>query len=568
MEGGAAKARGFSCVKRTTISGNHASRDFLHKLNELRWSKTLVDVILTGEDGDQEIVAHKLLLSGCSPYFNTMFSSQWKESNEGIERVHVVGVAVDTLRILVDFMYHGELEVSEESAAEIMVAADLLLMGKIKDAICQFMQKIISAANCVFLAKLGDTYSCTELQQSAKRFMQRNFEDVCRTEDFHELEVEDVEELISSDSIYVQSEETVVEAILLWCNNEKRKEKLEQLFKHVKLMNLSSESFEDLVKKNVLSVTQCQQHSLELSSKPDLVVSGSRARGLNKFIVAMAFDSSNVEYLDLDRPDEGWNILTQCPGMRYGLSGAGLSSLGDTLLVTGGVGRGGILKALSRFLTFNVRTNVWSEGPPMIDARKCHASSVIDGKLYVMGGSDQQMSVLTAECLDLNLPEDQWAWLPVTPLPSWHNGSFAPVINSCIYLPVAYGSDTDKSYSPGRDLWLAWEGQINQRESRDRPGVGVLGENIYVLGGASTRLLLNMVEKWDGENWIQVAGLNTPREGPGCVGYGGKLYAIGGRGSEGTVEVYNPEEDTWEILDMKVGYPEQEYSAVILDRVV
>ena len=51
------------------------------------------------------------------------------------------------------------------------------------------------------------------------------------------------------------------------------------------------------------------------------------------------------------RIDEGWNILTECPNMRYGLSGAGLVSLGDTLLVTGGVGRAGILKAINRFIS-------------------------------------------------------------------------------------------------------------------------------------------------------------------------------------------------------------------------
>ena len=32
---------------------------------------------------------------------------------------------------------------------------------------------------------------------------------------------------------------------------------------------------------------------------------------------------------------------------------------------------------------------------------------MLEGKLYVVGGSDQQMSVLSAECLDLTLPEDQ-----------------------------------------------------------------------------------------------------------------------------------------------------------------
>ena len=40
-------------VKKTTISANHASREFLHKLNELRWNKTLVDIVLTG-DSDSE----------------------------------------------------------------------------------------------------------------------------------------------------------------------------------------------------------------------------------------------------------------------------------------------------------------------------------------------------------------------------------------------------------------------------------------------------------------------------------------------------------------------------------
>ena len=40
-------------------------------------------------------------------------------------------------------------------------------------------------------------------------------------------------------------------------------------------------------------------------------------------------------------------------------------------------------------------------------SRKCHGAAVLEGKLYVVGGSDQQMSVLSAECLDLTLPEDQ-----------------------------------------------------------------------------------------------------------------------------------------------------------------
>ena len=32
------------------------------------------------------------------------------------------------------------------------------------------------------------------------------------------------------------------------------------------------------------------------------------------------------------------------------------------------------------------------------------------------------------------------------------------MLGSTLYLPVAYGSDTDKRYQPARDVWEAWEG--------------------------------------------------------------------------------------------------------------
>ena len=51
--------------------------------------------------------------------------------------------------------------------------------------------------------------------------------------------------------------------------------------------------------------------------------------------------------------------------MRYGLSGASLTTFGDKILITGGVGVGGILKAVKRLLVYDIRTNEWQKGPPM-----------------------------------------------------------------------------------------------------------------------------------------------------------------------------------------------------------
>ena len=55
---------------RTLIRGNHASREFLHRMFELRQEGVLVDVELLADTGERGIKAHRLLLAACSPYFN------------------------------------------------------------------------------------------------------------------------------------------------------------------------------------------------------------------------------------------------------------------------------------------------------------------------------------------------------------------------------------------------------------------------------------------------------------------------------------------------------------------
>ena len=74
------------------------------------------------------------------------------------------GVSSRSLRSLVDFMYHGHIEITEDNAADLLVAADLLLMERIKDAICKFMQTIICAANWQIFTPAGKKNS-----QSTKR---------------------------------------------------------------------------------------------------------------------------------------------------------------------------------------------------------------------------------------------------------------------------------------------------------------------------------------------------------------------------------------------------------------
>ena len=60
--------------------------------------------------------------------------------------------------------------------------------------------------------------------------------------------------------------------------------------------------------------------------------------------------------------------------MRYGLSGAGLTTYNDKIFITGGVGAGGILKAVKRTLVYDHKSNQWYLGPPMNEVSTGYSS--------------------------------------------------------------------------------------------------------------------------------------------------------------------------------------------------
>ena len=56
-----------------------------------------------------------------------------------------------------------------------------------------------------------------------------------------------------------------------------------------------------------------------------------KLRGKNKYLVAVGYDSKEVEILDLDNFQSGFRVLTELP-LRYGLNGASVAAHGDYLV--------------------------------------------------------------------------------------------------------------------------------------------------------------------------------------------------------------------------------------------
>jgi len=96
---------------------------------ELREEKDFFDCTLSC--GSRQIQAHKLILSACSPFFRTIL----KQNPHQHPLLYLKGVEFVHLQDVLNFMYHGEVNVAQEELNSFLsVAEDLQVKGLTQDS--------------------------------------------------------------------------------------------------------------------------------------------------------------------------------------------------------------------------------------------------------------------------------------------------------------------------------------------------------------------------------------------------------------------------------------------------
>jgi hypothetical protein len=91
---------------------------------ELRDDKDFFDVTLAC--GDEQIQAHKMILSACSPFFRNIL----RRNPHQHPLLYLKGVKYTDLQSVLNFMYHGEVNVAQEELNSFLaVAEDLRVKG-------------------------------------------------------------------------------------------------------------------------------------------------------------------------------------------------------------------------------------------------------------------------------------------------------------------------------------------------------------------------------------------------------------------------------------------------------
>lgn len=191
---------------------NDDGDEFRQKLKNFVTEKKFIDIIL--EIDNKEYFCHKLVLCASSLYFETMFSSDFKESNSS--KVKLFGISQSGFDAIYHYLYNGHLPLTAENVKDVYIATDMLLYDKLKEETLSYFFHQLNECTCVDYLLFGYKMNLSELMTRAMSVTISNFLSVCTlNENIHEIPYEIFLQIITSKNLKFDDEKEFLR-ILYW----------------------------------------------------------------------------------------------------------------------------------------------------------------------------------------------------------------------------------------------------------------------------------------------------------------------------------------------------------------
>ena len=106
-----------------TLRWNDFASNIKNSFSELREDSEFFDVTLCCDNGTDIIPAHKVILAACSPLFRKILSCQKSQQNQ---LLYLKGIHLKELQAVLNFMYHGEVNVAQSGLNKFLSVAEEL----------------------------------------------------------------------------------------------------------------------------------------------------------------------------------------------------------------------------------------------------------------------------------------------------------------------------------------------------------------------------------------------------------------------------------------------------------
>ena len=231
----------------------------------------------------------------------------------------------------------------------------------------------------------------------------------------------------------------------------------------------------------------------------------------------------------------------------------------------------------TRANSFRFPTAQWTRKADMPTARADFSTSVVDGKIFAIGGQVQlemnEFGDMTLSKVEMYDPETD-TWEQRTDMPTPRSAVSTSVVDGKIFAiggaqmkkikhSRGWGLEAKKlttveMYDPATDTWTQ---KADMPTPRSYLSTSVMDGKIYAIGGMSSsneKWRLETVEVYDPltDTWAKAKDITHPRSCTAISVVNGEIYAIGGRGWSGiqkepdpylsSVEVFNPKTNQWQ----------------------
>uniref|UniRef100_A0A3B4WKZ2 Kelch like family member 29 n=1 Tax=Seriola lalandi dorsalis TaxID=1841481 RepID=A0A3B4WKZ2_SERLL len=478
-------------------------KEMLKELNQQRRAKEFTDLKIIVEGKEFEV--HQNVLASCSLYFKDLVKRSLGETRSGeMLELNMSTIGADVLELLLEFVYTGSLVIDSANAKTLLEAANKFQFNTFCKVCVSFLEKQLTAANCLGVLAMAEAMSCTELHNMAKAFALQNFPEVAGQEEILSVSKEDLVAYLSNDSLNTKAEELVYETVIKWIKQDpnSRVQHLSELLAVVRLPFIHP------------------SYLLNVVDNEELIKSSEACRDLVN-------EAKRYHMLPHARQE------MQTPRTRPRLSAGGTES--------------GVMVA-DVWCYMSLLDN-WNLVSRMTVARCRHNSLVYDGKLYNIGGLGVSGNLDHVERYDTITNQ----WETVSPLPKPVHSAAATVCGGKVYVfggvnEAGRSAGVLQSYVPQSNTWSFIESPMI--DNKYAPAVSLNGF-IFILGGAYARA--TTIYDPDKGNIKAGPNMNHSRQFCSAVILDGKIYATGGIVSSegpalGNMETFDPCTNTWALL--------------------
>lgn len=522
--------------------------------------------------------------------FRAMFTTNMQEAKA--KEVELKQVDPDVFNCVLKFLYTGRIKIEKECNSSIcdmikaiLGMADLFHLPDLKIQCEKHLLGLIDISSCLTIHYFSDLHSLPLLKTTSLEFMLEHFVDVSRSEDFCQLDIQQLVNYINSDRLNALNEDPVYNAMIYWLMHdwEKRKCLVSKALGCVRFPLCSAQFFLDVIEQdNIMSEPGCdtylreykeyhlvpekrEEMSVNIRAQPRisqtqqrLIVMGGRDSDWKTMQKGWYLNQSRMQWEELcDIPFDNFLFSMCCLNNRAYISGGYRIPHGTTT-------------DLWEYSGYSLR---WTKKADMNVAREDHGSVACVSCVYVIGGTSATERVL-ADVEKYDPEINEWQSLP--PLLTAVFQPAAAAVASKIYVigGTKYATHelryTTNMGMQVLDTCTAQWSHLASSMFRISGGcAAVLSNRIYVSCGYD-RLLCSydtVSSKWEYHS-VSPVGHSRGR----AVLHNGKILLIGGKYKTkdarydwtNSIDVYDPVMKSWSLIEPPCPRPATDFGAVLL----